>query len=137
MSRPNTTNRFRGKRSWKETNFLAKSERLPTRRRRGRERGYANRGVERTRMLNARGVARRTRQVSHAPASVKGNPRAPARSSKRQRKLELMEQARRAGWNGKTYHSAKKFDQWLSLIAKMQAEADAELAELEALERTA
>lgn len=39
--------------------------------------------------------------------------RTPNATSKRVRKLELMEQARRTGWKGRTYHSAKKFERKL------------------------
>lgn len=41
-------------------------------------------------------------------------PKADRRPSKRDRKRELMALARRAGWRGKTFHSAKKFERKLS-----------------------
>jgi len=116
------TNRYRGKRSWKQTNFLTKSERLPTRRKHGRERGYANKGVERTRKLNARGIERRTGQTRHVPASVKASAGASPHPSKRQRKLELMEQAQRAGWRGRTYKGAKQFEDALERRVKVKGQ---------------
>jgi hypothetical protein len=109
----NRTNRVRGKRNWKQTNFLAKSQRLPTRRARGRERGYANRGVEKTRKLNLRGFARRHDQISHEPRSYKANPRLQAASTKASEKRALLIAAWEVGFRGKSYRKAKRFERAL------------------------
>ncbi len=43
--------------------------------------------------------------------------------SNRQQKLELMTQARRAGWKGKTFRKAKRFERKLDREAKALAAA--------------
>lgn len=50
------------------------------------------------------------------PAAAPPSPRRPP--SKAAKKRELMEQARRAGWKGTTYHSALKFERALERGAR-------------------
>jgi hypothetical protein len=121
MTRPNTTNRRRGKRSWKETNFLVKSQRLPTRRLRGRERGYLVRGIERTAKRAGRAMARRALQ-NHVAIDLRPRPPKkpqPARKaakvslSKNATKRELLISAWEVGFRGKSYRKAKRFERRL------------------------
>jgi len=84
----------------------------------------STRGIVRTSKRNARAMLRRlyqwrnNAQLAKRFRWVRVNPNVAARSTSRTRKLELMEQARRAGWNGRTYHSAKKFERKIERQAR-------------------
>ena len=52
------------------------------------------------------------------------SPRARQPRSKAAKKRELMEQARRAGWRGRTYHSAKKFERKIERQARPEVASE-------------
>lgn len=107
------TNRIRGKRSWKQTDFLVPSQRLPTRRKTGRERGYRNRGIASTRKVNPRGMERRQHQERYEPTSVKVSPRSKPTLSDNATKREFLNIAWEVGFRGKSYRKAKRYERAL------------------------
>jgi hypothetical protein len=56
----------------------------------------------------------RTRQVRIGSPARKGNRAIMPASTKSARKRELIAEARKAGWRGKSYRKAKRFDQALT-----------------------
>jgi hypothetical protein len=73
-------------------------------------------GVDRPRRMNPRAMRRRAEHAENDswPTKAIQGPKAPVPVSSRDMKRELLELARAAGWRGRSYRSAKKFDRKLT-----------------------